>query len=57
VNEGIKRSIKDGNTYIAKPRFDEKYLNNLLDDHFVKDFLTQKTRLRYFPQYNNISAR
>ena len=57
MNEGIKRSIKDGNTYIAKPKFDEKYLNNLLNDHFVKDFLTQKTRLRYFPQYNNISAR
>ena len=49
--------IKDGNTYISKPKFDEKYLNNLLNDNFVKDFLTQKTRLRYFPQYNHISAR
>ena len=57
VNEGIKRNIKDGNTHISKPKFDEDYLNNLLDDNFVKNYLTTKIRLSYFPQYNHISAR
>ena len=57
MNEGIKRNIKDGNTYIPKPKFDENYFNSLLDDNFVKDYLTTKTRMSYFPQYTHISAR
>lgn len=57
VNEGIKRDIKDGNTHLFKPKFDENYLNRLLDDNDVKNFLTQKTRISYFPQYTHISAR
>ena len=57
VNEGIKRNIIDGNTHISKPKFDEDYLNNLLDDNFIRNYLTTRIRLSYFPQYNNISAR
>ena len=57
MNEGIKRNIKDGNTHIPKPKFDENYFNSLLDDNFVKDYLTTKTRMSYFPQYTHISAR
>lgn len=57
VNEGIKRSINNGDTPILKPKYDENYLNQLLDDNFVRFYLTKRTRVSYYPQYNTISAR
>ena len=57
VNEGIKRNIKDGNTHISKPKFDDNYLNRLLDDNFARNHLIQINSYTYFPQYSHISAR
>ena len=57
VNEGIKRSINNGDTPILKPKYDENYLNQLLDDNFVRFYLTKRTRVSYYPQYNTIYSR
>lgn len=57
VNEGIKRSINNGDPIIAKPKFDEMYLKRLLDDNTVRDYLTTRNRLSYFPHYNTTTAK
>jgi hypothetical protein len=57
LNEGIRRDIKNGETHISKPTFDEKYLNGLLDDNSLRNRLTQIGRFTYFPQYSHFSTR
>ena len=57
LNESIKRDIKNGETHISKPKFDEQYLKELLDDNFVRNYLTKTIRLSYYPQYRSISAK
>lgn len=57
VNEGIKRDMENGDSHISKPKFDEQYLNRLLDDNFSKYYLSTKDRIKYYPIHNSVTAR